>query len=180
MVNVWLVLDLVDGEIARFRGTSHFGRYYDTTNADIMYGILLLSIGIGVHQSSGPYIIDIAPAMFIILGALASIFKILFRLSESKFYKYLNILDVQSQETDEKEKDVEEGQISLKYFLLIYIFNQIGLLHTFVPFFALVGRLDVYVLFYGISFPAIYVLMLLSQYRNILALQDNLPDIKII
>ena len=118
--------------------------------------------------------------MFIILGALASIFKILFRLSESKFYKYLNILDVQSQETDEKEKDVEEGQISLKYFLLIYIFNQIGLLHTFVPFFALVGRLDVYVLFYGISFPAIYVLMLLSQYRNILALQDNLPDIKII
>ena len=180
LINLWLILDNVDGEIARYSGATHFGMYYDTTNADIMYVLLFIAIGTGIYNSSEPKFMDLDPGVFLLLGGIASLFKILFRLSELRLYTYMELLPSKSNDFDINEQNEPGSEITLKFIILNYVFNQVGLLHPLVPILAFFNRLDVYIIFYGLSFPLLYIFLLLIQYSRILELKNEYEGIKII
>lgn len=180
LINLWLILDNVDGEIARYSGATHFGMYYDTTNADIMYALLFIAIGAGVYNSPAPKFMNLDPGAFLLLGGLASLFKILSRLSELRLYTYMELLPKGSNAEDKHERNGSEAEITMKFILLNYVFNQVGLLHPIVPVLAFFNRLDVYIIFYGLSFPFLYILLLLLQYSRILRLKGEYEGIEVI
>lgn len=94
LVNLWIILDCVDGNIARYRKTfSNYGELVDSLSGYIMNALLFLSVGIGAFSHSEPSfrfitrVLAINPneSILIILGAWASLAIIFPRLIYHKF-----------------------------------------------------------------------------------------------
>lgn len=93
LVNAWLVLDFIDGNIARYqRNPSAYGEFIDALGASIAY-FLFFAAGIGGYRNPDllfvsryplePIVLD--PAVFLLLGAWASLTAIWIRLVYQKF-----------------------------------------------------------------------------------------------
>lgn len=93
LVNVWLVLDFIDGNIARYQQTSSaYGEFIDALGAFLAY-FLFFAAGIGAYRNpdlllvsrypSGATALD--PAAFLVLGSWASLTAVWIRLVYQKF-----------------------------------------------------------------------------------------------
>ena len=72
---VFLILDCVDGEIARYRKlTSDFGAWLDSTSGHLLYPYFFLTLGLGIYFQT-------KTLHFIILGIMAAIAKLIERSS---------------------------------------------------------------------------------------------------
>lgn len=80
LLNLWNVLDAVDGNIARYTGkTSLFGHFLDTVACYFTIALSFLAIGFAADHSNNRF--DIFPDLnYLLMGALASISNILMRL----------------------------------------------------------------------------------------------------
>jgi phosphatidylglycerophosphate synthase len=156
LVNLWLVLDCVDGEIARYK--AHFGQispigaYIDSLNADIMYGALFISIGIGVYNSvihKGVAGV-LPPISYAILGALGSLGILLYRIAGGKLSSAIR----------EKTgpQDADSGATGFAHLIRMNLFNQAGFIHPLALVLAIFNRLDMFTIFYGITLPIMYLL----------------------
>jgi len=92
LVSSWIVLDCVDGNIARYRKTfSQYGEFIDALSGYMMNAFLFLSVGIGasVHLEPSFLIIaqtfDVNPNLLILLGAWGSLMAVFPRLVYHKF-----------------------------------------------------------------------------------------------
>jgi hypothetical protein len=94
LVNLWIVLDCVDGNIARYKNSSNnYGELVDALSGYMMNGVLFLSTGIGAFIHIEPSFgvvtqfchINLNEGILIILGAWASLAIILPRLIYHKF-----------------------------------------------------------------------------------------------
>lgn len=90
----WLILDKVDGVIARYRKTvSKFGEFLEELDGAIIAALFFSSIGIAASKFPGflPFSFELSPHLFIILGILTSFFVIfrhlVFRHFEAIFLK---------------------------------------------------------------------------------------------
>jgi glycerol-3-phosphate cytidylyltransferase len=84
---MWLVMDCVDGNIARVKKqSSKMGEFIDAFSGYYLCAFVYLSIGLAAFHSSKILLID--NYIFIILGAIASISDILARLIHSKYLNY--------------------------------------------------------------------------------------------
>lgn len=83
---VWLVLDHVDGNLARFyRTQSKFGDFLDTTSCYTLLAAFPLCAGIGAHIGTGQDTLSIWP---VVVGGIASILNLLPRLYFQKMKNY--------------------------------------------------------------------------------------------
>lgn len=70
---LFFVLDVVDGEIARYRKkTSHFGGWLDTTLGHLLYPYFFIMFGLGVYFQTNEFI-------YAYLGVLIAVFKMIDR-----------------------------------------------------------------------------------------------------
>lgn len=82
----WLVLDHVDGNLARFYcAQSKFGDFLDTISCYTLLALFPLCAGIGVHVGKSPHEFSILP---VVAGAVASILNLLPRLYFQKMKNY--------------------------------------------------------------------------------------------
>ncbi len=81
LLNIWLVLDCVDGNIARVQGPSRMGGFVDAVSGYFMFGLSFFGAGLYLTLSDGSAI----PWIWSMLGGLASIFSLLSRILFQKY-----------------------------------------------------------------------------------------------
>lgn len=103
LISVWLLLDCVDGNLARSFKKQPFGEFVDAMSSYILVAFLGTCLGIHVYYSGGILFDEKCP-WGIVLGAVASSSDTLMRLI---YQKYKNTYrDLEEQGVIGKEKDV--------------------------------------------------------------------------
>ena len=93
LLNIWAILDCVDGNIARVTKTqSNKGAFMDAESGYVVYAFVYLAFGMAAYNTSRSYIFDNA-SLFIFVGAIASISDILARLIHQKYLSVVGVLD---------------------------------------------------------------------------------------
>lgn len=83
-VNVWLLFDCVDGNIARSVKKQYFGAFADATSCYLLLAFLYPAIGYAVYDEGG-LIIEKGNVMIIILGSIATSSDVVLRLIHHKY-----------------------------------------------------------------------------------------------
>lgn len=84
LINIWLVLDCTDGNIARSVKSQPFGEFADGISSYILVGLMCTAMSVSVYYDGGMFV---SPNSFwiIVLGALASSSDSLMRLIYQKY-----------------------------------------------------------------------------------------------
>ncbi len=126
LINFWLVLDCVDGNIARcMKKKTLYGSFIDAMGGYFTVGFVYLAIGISAWQTGG-VLFEKGNAWILVAGAMSSISDILARLIYSRY------CNVARPETDDanKERALQSKKYSLNW-LRKRIGVQLGLSGTF-------------------------------------------------
>jgi len=89
LLNVWLLLDCVDGNIARLEGGSKGGPFVDASSGYMMVGTYALGLGIYLDLAGTGFYFISSP-WFIVMGAVSSILNLMARLYHQKFLNVMN------------------------------------------------------------------------------------------
>ncbi|MDR0751053.1 MAG: adenylyltransferase/cytidyltransferase family protein [Christensenellaceae bacterium] len=142
LVELWLVMDCVDGNIARVKKqSSKMGEFIDAFSGYFVSAYVYLSIGIAAYHTSN--IIHMDKHYFLMLGAIASISDILARLIHQK-YLNCNPQKIQAQ--------VDIRKKSLSY-IRLRIEKELGISGFFMPFLIIsliFNVFDVMIVFYAL------------------------------
>ena len=163
-----IVLDGCDGEVARFRKFignpikgNVGGLYAEPVSHDVQYGLAFLIIAHGL-------IIHGFPPYYYILGALAGITKLLFRLLQSRFCVILGISNVSREESIDMHKSLKKKSIFIKMMYRINktFFNNSG---VFIIIFAcsIINRLDLSLWIFGLGYSFLWIALFGKQLYQI-------------
>jgi hypothetical protein len=168
-----IVLDGCDGEVARFRKFigkpikgNIGGLYVEPVSHDIQYGFafLILAHGLAAHGF---------PDYYYILGSLAGITKLLFRLLQSRFCLILGVSNVSREESIDMHKSLKKKSIFIK---LIYRFNKTFFNNSgvFIIIFigAIFNRLDLSLWFFGLGYSFLWLALFGKQLYQISKLKQ--------
>jgi len=160
LIELWLILDCVDGNIARVKKTSsEYGEFVDALSGYYVTGFVFVGIGMAAYHTSQLNLLT--PGYYITLGGISAVAGLLSRIVHQK-YTY-TLLMVKGKEGI-PEKEVENKK-SLQYFRS-RIDKEIGISGLFMPFLiiACVFKLyDVMTLFY-VSFHFVGLIAVTSVY----------------
>lgn len=155
----WVIayaLDYTDGDIARYKDMgSRRGGFQDRVNHRTTYPLLMFCAGFGVWYggSSGFLNISIDPAIYLILGFTAGLGMVsIVDLGAN----YNSCCPETALERDEGSAAVEGKHFkNQKLFRLIMNLNPLTFtnMKILLPIFAVLGLMDVFVIFYGIFYP---------------------------
>ena len=171
LVNFWIVLDCVDGNIARYKETlGNYGEFIDALSGYFLNAILFLSAGIAAFshpELSFKFINQIFTgnldrSILIISGAWASLVIILSRLI---FHKFMNIF---SQAQSVKFTPGMESGKGFSYILYLVVHNIVSLSGFLTPILllAVIFRLlSMFVLLYALMNT---VILIVTTHRIIL------------
>lgn len=84
LLNCWLVLDCVDGNLARSVRAQPFGEFADSVSSYILVGLMNIAMGFYVYRCGGVFSPQ-GSALMLLLGALASEADTLMRLVYQKY-----------------------------------------------------------------------------------------------
>lgn len=157
------ILDGCDGEIARFRGFKYAAGalYVEPVSHDVQYGVMFLPLGIAASVASGSWV----PLAFAFAAGAS---KLMARLLENRYWFFTHAIiladaDVQKIRADFKARPAWRRLIS---WTKRNFFTSNGMI---LPLFmaAVFGRLDWYIIFYGICFPLLWVMIFAKQVRSV-------------
>lgn len=168
LAQVWLILDAVDGNIARYHGPKKIGPFIDGLGADIAYVAIFLSAGIAVYNSSNYLLNFFNPVIFVICGAIASLSKILTRYTKNKFNQF--IASVEKTEISSKEeaknkivKSVSTSKIREAVKFISFSFsNQAGYLLPLFLICAIFSIMDIFIVFQAVLLFLIYIAIIIE------------------
>lgn len=152
------VLDACDGEVARFRKTKGYGAsFVEPISHDIMYSFTFLPVAYGAFiQTGNPYVF--------LFGASASIFKLLYRISEARYLHGVLRPGAEKGYSVVPTKKFKDHSIITK---IIYIAYRHTATSTGILFPLLIAglfeRLDIYVIGYGIYFFLLWFAQFIKQ-----------------
>lgn len=154
-----IVLDGCDGEVARFRKQSSIiGRMYaEPVSHDMQYGISFFLIGIAVYLGTGNVI-------HIILGSVASISKLLFRLLETRSWYLMQSVHISEEKIESLKKKYESMPllVRLVYWFKQNLLTQNGIL-LILFLVVLVDRVDLLLWFFGLGNLIFWVLLFVKK-----------------
>ena len=84
LINVWLIMDCTDGNLARGMKKQPFGEFADGTSSYVLVGLMCIAMSMAAFFSGGIVFAKGSP-WIILLGAIASISDTLMRLIYQKF-----------------------------------------------------------------------------------------------
>jgi len=183
------ILDACDGEVFRYRKykSGYGGTYVEPLTHDIMYGLMFLPIAYGGFVITGnPYTL--------LLGGVAGIFKVLFRLTESRFfYGVTRLLPGRGQ--IDSTKNFKEKSKATKLIFRLYR-NTCTSTGILIPLLILtiLNRPDIFVIFYAFAFSVLWLSLfarqmlrfkkiskqVIDRHEYFLDVKKRIPDKKII
>lgn len=152
------ILDASDGEVFRARKyRSGYGTtYVEPLSHDIMYALMFLPMSYGVFLATGNYI-------YLIFGFSAPVFKLLFRLTEHRFFCGVSKLLGGLGHKDDTKKFKEQSKASkLIYVLYRNICTSTGML---IPLLiaTLANRVGLFLIFYGTAYFVLWSALFVRQ-----------------
>ena len=179
LCNVWLLMDCVDGNIARAVKKQPFGSFADSMSSYLLVGLLCTSMGIAAYFEGGMLFSSGCPWV-ILLGALASSSDSLMRLI---YQKYINT----ERELADKgilivEKDVHKDVTQVRSFT-VRVDEELGI-GGILPFAILIGTIfksiDIVVIycfcFFGASCIYSIILYMIKAIRTAEKYEDSILD----
>jgi phosphatidylglycerophosphate synthase len=153
LIELWLVLDCVDGNIARVSKTSSvMGEFVDALSGYFISGYVYIAIGIAGYFTTG-IILEEHKYILIIMGAIASISNISARLIHQKYiYSVMTMNEKAIASNDLLPEEEVESKKGLQY-LRSRVDKELGLSGVFMPFLIMAQLLkcfDVMVIFYAL------------------------------
>ena len=155
----WVVayaLDFSDGDIARYKNLkSKRGKYLDLVNHRATYPLMMFAIGFGQWSSGDTTLfgINIDPVAYLITGFLAGLGMIMI----------MDLGDIYNKshpegiiESDKGSAAVEGNRIkNQRMFRFVMNINPLTFTNMMllIPVFAVLGYLEVFILFYGVFYP---------------------------
>lgn len=131
LIELWLVLDCVDGNIARVKKTSsEMGEFVDALSGYYVTGFVYLGIGVSACYTSK---FDMFATAFIILGGVSSVAGTLARLIHQKYTYTILILEREKNSHMELPEEEVTNKHSIQY-LRSRIDKEIGISGLFMPF----------------------------------------------
>lgn len=173
LFNVWIIMDCIDGNLARCVRKQPFGEFADSMSSYILVGTMGAPMGIAAYYDGG-LVIPAGSIWLILLGAIASSSDSLMRLI---YQKYKNI----------ERKMADMGVVEVGYDLRndtnqvgsfrVRVENELGI-GGILPFAILVGTifraLDIVVIFCALYYGASFVVSVLMFSRKaIIAAKEN-------
>ena len=173
LFNVWLLMDCIDGNLARCVRKQPFGEFADSMSSYILVGTMGAPMGIAAYYDGG-LVIPAGSMWLILLGAIASSSDSLMRLI---YQKYKNI----------ERKMADMGVVEVGYDLRndtnqvgsfrVRVENELGI-GGILPFAILAGTifraLDIVVIFCALYYGASFVVSVLMFSRKaIIAAKEN-------
>lgn len=165
LINIWLILDCADGNIARSVRKQPFGEFADGISSYILVGLMCISMGFSVYFSGG-IIFKSGSPWIILLGAVASSSDSLMRLV---YQKYKNTSkELQDKGVIEQEKDIRTDKNSVGS-VRVRIEAELGIggiLPVAILIATILNALDIIIIYcfvyYGLSF-IVSTLMLVKK-----------------
>lgn len=172
LLQIHILLDFVDGEIARYRKTSSwFGSYLEQLSHNIVYALVYGCMSWGIYKQ-----LHVSPIVFI-FGFLAAVAIILFNTDLSTEFwavvRYYNITTENAatlQSYREKYLGTQKGEIRHKLLsTAMALLLGVGFFFIVLPFGAIINRMDLILYFYGVMRPIalLVVVMFTIKRRNI-------------
>lgn len=143
-VNIWLMLDCSDGNIARSVKKELFGDFADSMSSYICVGFLFVSIGFCAYFTGGVFMSAGNP-WIILMGAIAGSCDSLMRLIYQKFLnsQYAQGVDASHSQDPEKESGINRVRMKIDGYLSLG-----GAIPIVLVFAAIFNALDLVVLFW--------------------------------
>lgn len=161
-----IIFDGSDGEVARFRkkhGKSYGlagGVYAEPVSHDIQYGLMFPIIGSALYLQGGS-------PLFILLGATASIAKLLYRFLETRYWAL-----VHGTVSDEKREEMKAAYYiqplykKLFFWINKNLFSSTGVF-LMIFILSLANRIDLYVWFYALGYSFLTCALFVKQIHYI-------------
>lgn len=150
LLNIWMVLDCADGNIARSVQRQPFGEFIDATSGYALLGNLFICMGVAAYRCDG-LLITRGNFWIVIIGAIASESDTLGRLLYQKYINQEVIINRGNlQETEAGTESVSVGRLRK---IEDRIDKELGLNGIFLPIVILVSLFkwfDVFLIFYMI------------------------------
>ena len=155
------VFDACDGEVFRFRRfkRGYGDSYVEPLSHDIMYGLMFTAIGYGAYLQTGY-------AWMLLVGAAASIFKLFFRMTETRFLNgVLGRMQYHGFTDTTKKFNQASAWHRLVYTLYRNTATSTGLL--FPLLIAIIfARLDIFIILYGAGYSMLWLGLFARQIRR--------------
>ena len=117
LVNVWLILDCVDGDIARTVKKQPYGKFADGISSYVLVSLLGIALGFAAYFNEG-FLIEQGSIIIILLGTLASMGDTLMRLIYQKFknttYELIEEGIIKSNEKEKREKETQTNSLLVR------------------------------------------------------------------
>lgn len=165
MMNLWSVTDSADGNMARSIGSKPYGDFIDATSSYVMVGFIFPVLGVAVYRYGGMFIPEKC-IWIVIAGAYASSSDTMARLFFQKMKS--NAAEIRlgemrrgelSLEEYIKSEDVYESK-AMKFFVRIDAELSMGGWNLVAIILCVIFNcLDIYILFYVLYYPAVFVVM---------------------
>jgi phosphatidylglycerophosphate synthase len=173
-INVWLLLDCVDGNLARSVKKQAFGEFADAISSYILVGFMCTTMGFAVYFTGGVLVSPHCP-WIILCGALGSNADSLMRLIYQKYKNIATDLEYKNIIPHEQEKRTDITQVSS---LRVRIESELGvggLLPALILICTIFNALDIVIvyclLYHGLSFMATTII----QVRKAINLTKKYP-----
>lgn len=155
------IMDASDGEVFRFNKykKGYGGSYVEPLSHDILYAFTFLSIGYGAYLQTGSI-------YAILFGSIASLFKVMFRIMEIRFfYGVIKKLPEQRHVDSTKSFKAQGFVYSVIYRIYRNLFVSTGFLLPLILCISF-SRLDIFVYFYGTCFLFLWFGLFVRQIKR--------------
>jgi phosphatidylglycerophosphate synthase len=164
IINLWIVLDCVDGNIARYkRQSSVFGEFLDGLSGYVFTSVLYTSMGVSVFLFENHHfdLLNDEKWLYVLIGCLTSFFTIFPRLVDHKAHTLFK--DFKSENTDRKNYN--------KFYIIgLNVAGMAGFSNPLLLVAVLTKTLNVYLLVYFVLHTGI---ALYSLYKTLKSVPKN-------
>ncbi|MFX0141826.1 MAG: CDP-alcohol phosphatidyltransferase family protein [Candidatus Hodarchaeota archaeon] len=162
LINLWALLDYVDGNIARCTNSStKHGEFLDSIGGGIIGIFMFICVGIGINNNVNDHFyqlvqFEVAKYIFIILGILTALFLI--------FIEWIGSIYGQIYHTTKKQFFGSSYPLVFKIFFNLV--NISGVLMPLLFFFAIINLLSFFLFFFSFIYGVNSVGVLIFLYSN--------------
>ena len=164
LVEFWLILDCVDGNIARVKKTSSpMGSFIDALSGYYITAFVFLAIGVSASYTTSVF--NDYSSLFVILGGISAIAGILSRTIHQKYAYTVLVLNEQKEEKETTPEEETENKRSIQY-IRSRVDKELNISGLFMPFLIVSLIFDLYdfmTLFY-LAFQALGLIAVTAYY----------------
>ncbi len=172
LINLWLLLDCVDGNLARSVKKQPFGEFADALSSYVMVAFMCTAFGYFVYVNGG-VMVSVGQPICIVIGAIASTFDTLARLIYQKFRN--TEMDLEKEKKIKSEMDLNKDHDSTGR-LIVRAQEALGVggwLPHFILFAVIFNFMDLILIYCFFFYGAFFVAGTILNLRKVLRYQKE-------